>query len=59
MRHAIWFLATLGAYSLYGPMVLGGFVEDTFPASVIEDAQLNSVSSGCRNTGNRVLFVKK
>jgi len=47
MRHAIWFLATLGAYSLYGPTVLGGFVEDTFPASVIEDAQLNTVSYGC------------
>jgi len=47
MRHAIWFLAVLGAYSLYGSTVLGGFVEDTFPASVIEDAQLNTVSYGC------------
>ncbi|XP_017075154.2 LOW QUALITY PROTEIN: lipase 1 [Drosophila eugracilis] len=43
MPHAIWFLAVLGAYSLERSMVLGGFFEDNFPASVIEDAHLNTI----------------
>ncbi|XP_044249511.1 lipase 1 [Drosophila takahashii] len=43
MRHAIWFLAVLGAHSLDGSRVLAGYAEDNFPASVIEDAQLNTI----------------
>ncbi|XP_016963164.1 lipase 1 [Drosophila biarmipes] len=43
MRHAICFLSVLWAHSLDDSAVVGGYVEDTFPASVIEDAHLNTI----------------
>ncbi|XP_052852835.1 lipase 1 [Drosophila gunungcola] len=43
MRNAIWFLAVLGAFSLDSPLVLCGYLEDNFPASVIEDAHLSTI----------------
>lgn len=44
MPHAICILVVLGVYTLDGSGVLGGFMENTYPASVIEDAHLNTVS---------------
>ncbi|XP_043064752.1 lipase 1 [Drosophila ficusphila] len=43
MRHAIWFLAVFGAFPLDGSWVSAGFLEDTYPASVVEDAHLNTI----------------
>ncbi|XP_043662469.1 lipase 1 [Drosophila teissieri] len=43
MPHAIWFLLVLGVYALDDCGVLGGYMEDNYPASVIEDARLNTI----------------
>ncbi|EDX04575.1 lipase 1 [Drosophila simulans] len=43
MPHAICFLVVLGVCALDGSGVLGGYMEDTYPASVIEDAHLNTI----------------